>query len=91
MVGQVMWVLVAYRARLETFVIHPARFERAQALLGSDLFVFVAPLAIAIVAVAVLLSRRTHSTRWPIYATAVAASIAAELVALLVAFNAWGT
>ena len=91
MVGQVTWVLLAYRARLETFVIQPGRFERAQALLGSDVFVFLVPLVIAIVALAALLSRQIQSRRSTIYATAVAAAIAAELVAVFVAFNGWGT
>src|SRR3954467_10961453 len=91
LVAQVAWVLMAYRARLETFVIQPGRFERAQVLLGSDVFVFVVPLGLAIVALGALLSRRMGSRRSAIYATAVAVAIATELLAVFVAFNTWGT
>src|SRR3954469_17684183 len=78
LVAQVAWVLMAYRARLETFVIQPGRFERAQVLLGSDVFVFVVPLELAVVALAACLSRRMGSRRSAIYATAVAVAIATE-------------
>jgi len=88
LVAQVAWVLMAYRARLETFVIQPGRFERAQVLLGSDVFVFVVPLELAVVALAACLSRRMGSRRSAIYATAVAVAIVTELLAVFVAFNA---
>jgi hypothetical protein len=91
MIAQVAWVLMAYRARLETFVIQPGRFERAQVLLGSDVFVFLVPLGLAMVALAALLSRQMASRRSVIYANAVAVATATELLAVFVAFNVWGT
>ncbi len=89
--GQIGYLLVAYWARVETFVSHPGRFRGFEVLLGSDLVVFGVPFGVAIVCISAILSRRVRIGLGFAMSRALLLAVIGEFIALVVAFNTWGS
>jgi hypothetical protein len=79
-----------YWARVQTFTASPGRFAASERVLGSDAVVFALPILGGIGAILALLLRFRIRPLIALIASAALAS-AGTYVALLIAFNCWGT
>ena len=88
---QVAWIVLAYWARVETFIAHPGRFRSFEAIVGSDLIVLFLPFCLAFFLLGMLLSRNLSLGNPLAYTLALVGTIATEFAALIFAFSTWGT
>jgi hypothetical protein len=90
LITQIAWVLFAYWARVQTFIVERGRFRAYEPLLRSDFAVFVAPFVASILVTAIFLPRRARIGPATTSVLAIVLAVAGELIALLIAFNLWG-
>jgi len=91
LVGQIGWILLAYWVRVETFIVHRERLQFLDPVLRSDVLVFGAPLVLSMLAMSLTAPRSARMGRLALYMFAVIFASLAEVMALLLAVNVWGS